>query len=116
MGERCPAWCLLAALPEKYRCIRPAVQLILYPLFSDLFYRKKYKEYVDMWVMAWGNTTDCDLTQLFGSDSVKMGGSNRTWVVDPELDKMMIQVMQTLVATSTTNCFPSFTNFPSTCS
>ena len=71
-------------------------ELIISDLDFSILSNRVSNDDVDMWVMAWGNTTDCDLTQLFGSDSVKMGGSNRTWVVDPELDKMMIQVMQTL--------------------
>ena len=51
---------------------------------------------LDMWVMAWGNATDCDLRQMFGSEYTKAGGSNRTWVVDPEIDAIMEEVMQTL--------------------
>lgn len=71
-------------------------ELIISDLDFSILSNRVSNDDVDMWVMAWGNTTDCDLTQLFGSDSVKAGGSNRTWVVDPELDAMMVQVMQTL--------------------
>ena len=49
-----------------------------------------------MWVMAWGNSNDCDLTQLFGSEFVKAGGSNRTWVQDEKVDALLKEVMQTL--------------------
>lgn len=51
---------------------------------------------LDMWVMAWGNATNCDLTQLFGSASTQAGGSNRTWIQDAEIDALMSEVMQTL--------------------
>ena len=51
---------------------------------------------VDMWVMAWDNSTNCDLTQIFGSESTKSGGSNRTWVQDAKVDEYLKQVMQTL--------------------
>lgn len=71
-------------------------ELIISDLDFSIVNNRVSNDDVDMWVMAWGNTTDCDLTQLFGSDSVKAGGSNRTWIVDPELDAMMVQVMQTL--------------------
>lgn len=51
---------------------------------------------VDMWCMAWSNATDCDLTQMFGSEYTKAGGSNRTWIKDKELDKLLAQVRETL--------------------
>ena len=51
---------------------------------------------VDMWCMAWGNTQDCDLTQLFGSEYTKNGGSNRTWIKDKELDKLLKETRATL--------------------
>ncbi|RZT02344.1 ABC transporter substrate-binding protein [Cuneatibacter caecimuris] len=51
---------------------------------------------LDMWVMAWGNSTDCDLRQIFGSEYTKAGGSNRTWVQDPEIDALMEEVVNTL--------------------
>lgn len=51
---------------------------------------------IDMWVAAWGNSTNADLTQIFGSESTKSGGSNRTWVVDPKLDELLKKVNTTL--------------------
>lgn len=51
---------------------------------------------VDMWCMAWSKASDCDLTQMFGSEYTKTGGSNRTYIKDPEIDKMLVQVRQTL--------------------
>lgn len=47
---------------------------------------------VDMWVMAWGNSTDCDLTQIFGSK----GGSNYQHYYDDKLDKIQKEILKTL--------------------
>lgn len=47
---------------------------------------------VDMWVMAWGNATDCDLTQMFGSK----GGSNHQRYYSDKLDKIQAEILQTL--------------------
>ena len=47
---------------------------------------------LDMWVMAWGNATDCDLTQMFGSQ----GGSNYQHYYDPALDAIQAQILQTI--------------------
>lgn len=47
---------------------------------------------LDMWVMAWGNATDCDLTQMFGSE----GGSNYQRYYDPELDAIQAEILQTV--------------------
>lgn len=46
----------------------------------------------DMWVMAWGNATDCDLTQMFGSE----GGSNYQKYKSKEIDEIQAQILQTL--------------------
>lgn len=47
---------------------------------------------LDMWVMAWGNSTDCDLTQIFGS----RGGSNDHKYYSAEIDALQEQIMQTI--------------------
>ena len=47
---------------------------------------------VDMWVMAWGNSLDCDLTQIFGSQ----GGSNYQHYYDPEIDAIQAKILQTV--------------------
>lgn len=47
---------------------------------------------LDMWVMAWGNSTDCDLTQIFGSQ----GGSNYSHYYDPELDAIQAEILRTV--------------------
>lgn len=47
---------------------------------------------LDMWVMAWGNATDCDLTQIFGS----RGGSNDHKYYSAEIDALQEQIMQTV--------------------
>lgn len=59
--------------------------------FSTLVNMKDSGE-LDMWVMAWGNSTDCDLTQLFGSTSP----DNDVHLKSEELDKLMAQVLQTV--------------------
>ena len=46
---------------------------------------------VDMWVMAWGNSTDCDLTQIFGSE----GGSNYQHY-DSKIDALQAQILKTV--------------------
>jgi peptide/nickel transport system substrate-binding protein len=47
---------------------------------------------LDMWVMAWNNATDCDLTQVFGSESP----DNDVHLKSKELDKLMAQVLKTV--------------------
>lgn len=46
----------------------------------------------DMWVMAWGNSTDCDLTQIFGSE----GGSNYQRYYDPKIDALQAEILKTI--------------------
>lgn len=59
--------------------------------FSTLVNMKDSGE-LDMWVMAWGNMTDCDLTQLFGSNS----SDNDVALKSDELDKLMAKTLQTV--------------------
>ena len=47
---------------------------------------------LDMWVMAWGNSTDCDQTQIFGSQ----GGSNYQHYYSDELDAILEQIRTTV--------------------
>lgn len=47
---------------------------------------------LDMWVMAWGNSTDCDLTQMFGSQ----GGSNYQRYYSKELDNIQAEILKTI--------------------
>lgn len=47
---------------------------------------------LDMWVMAWGNATDCDLTQIFGSK----GGSNYQRYSDPKIDAIQAEILKTI--------------------
>ena len=47
---------------------------------------------LDMWVMAWGNSTDCDLTQIFGSQ----GGSNYQHYYDSEIDALQAEILKTI--------------------
>lgn len=47
---------------------------------------------LDMWVMAWGNSTNCDLTQIFGSE----GGSNYSRYYNADLDAILEEVLVTI--------------------
>ncbi|MDF2537589.1 MAG: transporter substrate-binding protein [Herbinix sp.] len=47
---------------------------------------------LDMWVMAWGNSTSCDLTQLFGSK----GNDNTVGLYSDEVDALQKQILQTV--------------------
>ena len=71
-------------------------ELIVSDLDFSILTNRVNNDDLDMWVMAWGNATDCDLSQMFGSEYTKAGGSNRTWVQDSEIDALLQQVMQTL--------------------
>ena len=71
-------------------------ELIISDLDFSILNNRQQNDDIDMWVMAWGNATDCDLTQMFGSEFVKAGGSNRTWVQDEKVDNLLKEVMQTL--------------------
>lgn len=71
-------------------------ELIVSDLDFSILTNRVNNDDIDMWVMAWGNATDCDLSQMFGSEFTKAGGSNRTWVQDSEIDALLQQVIQTL--------------------
>lgn len=71
-------------------------ELIISDVDFSILTNRVNNDDVDMWVMALGNSTDCDLSQIFGSEFTKAGGSNRTWVEDSEVDALLKEVMQTL--------------------
>ena len=71
-------------------------ELVISDVDSAILFNRMENDDVDMWVAAWGNSTDCDLTQIFGSQFTKAGGSNRTWVEDDKVDALLQEVMQTL--------------------
>lgn len=71
-------------------------ELIISDMDFSLLSNRMSNDDLDMWVMAWGNATNCDMTQLYGSEYVKAGGSNRTWIQDTKLDEMMHEIMQTV--------------------
>lgn len=62
---------------------------------GSLLFDRVDNDDLDMWCAAWGNSTHCDLSQMFGSTYTKKGGSNRTWIQDKELDKLLAQTMKT---------------------
>ncbi|WFR59597.1 ABC transporter substrate-binding protein [Anaerocolumna sp. AGMB13025] len=47
---------------------------------------------LDMWVAAWGNATDCDLTQMFGSK----GNDNDVKLNSPDVDKLQAEILKTV--------------------
>lgn len=71
-------------------------ELIVSDVDWSILNNRMQNDDIDMWVAAWGNSTNADLTQLFGSESTKPGGSNRTWIVDPKLDELLQKVNTTL--------------------
>ena len=71
-------------------------ELVIEDIDNAVLFDRIDNDDLDMWVAAWGNATDCDLTQMFGSEYTKKGGSNRTWVQDAELDKMLAETMTIL--------------------
>lgn len=71
-------------------------EFIISDVDASILFNRMENDDVDMWVAAWGNSNDCDLTQIFGSEGTKVGGSNRTWVQDAKVDELLYQVMQTL--------------------
>lgn len=71
-------------------------ELVISDVDSSILFNRIDNDDVDMWVAAWGNSTSCDLTQIFGSEFTKAGGSNRTWIQDPKVDEYLKQILQTL--------------------
>lgn len=67
-------------------------QLIVSDLEFNVLSQEVQSGNVDMWCMAWGNSTDCDLTQIFGSQ----GGSNYQHYYDPEIDAIQAQILGTV--------------------
>lgn len=67
-------------------------ELVVNDLESSVLFNQMDSGELDMWVAAWGNSTDCDLTQIFGSE----GGSNRHRYYSPEIDALQAQILQTL--------------------
>ena len=62
---------------------------------GSLLFDRVDNDDLDIWCAAWSNSQDCDLTQIFGSANTRKGGSNRTWIQDKELDKLLAQTMRT---------------------
>lgn len=71
-------------------------ELVISDVDSSILFNRINNDDVDMWVAAWGNSTSCDLTQIFGSEFTKTGGSNRTWIQDSKVDEYLKQIIQTL--------------------
>ncbi len=71
-------------------------ELIISDMDFSLLTNRVLRDDIDMWIMVWGNVTDPDMTQLYGSEYVKEGGSNRTWIQDAELDALLAEIVTTL--------------------
>jgi len=59
--------------------------------FSTLMNLKDAGE-IDMWVAAWGESTNCDLTQIFGSK----GNDNDVKFYSDEVDKLQAEILKTV--------------------
>lgn len=51
---------------------------------------------LDMFALAWGNSNNCDLTQIFHSKAADGAGSNRYNLKDPNVDALIEEVATTL--------------------
>ncbi len=71
-------------------------ELIISDMEFSLLTNRVMRDDIDMWIMVWGNVTDPDMTQIYGSEYVKEGGSNRTWIQDAELDALLAEIVTTL--------------------
>ncbi len=71
-------------------------EFIISDMDPNVLFDRMQNDDLDMFVAAWGNANDCDLTQIFSSSSTVPGGSNRVWLQDEELDKLILQSTQTL--------------------
>lgn len=67
-------------------------ELIIQDLDASTLFSMFQSGELDMWVAAWGNATDCDLTQMFGSK----GNDNDVKLNSPEVDQLQVQILQTI--------------------
>lgn len=67
-------------------------ELAVNDLEPNVLFNKVQGGELDMWVQAWGNSTDCDLTQIYGSK----GGSNYSKYYDSKIDDIQAEILQTL--------------------
>lgn len=67
-------------------------ELIIQDLEQNTLFTKFQAGELDMWVAAWGNATDCDLTQIFGSK----GNDNDTKLNSPEVDRLQAEILKTV--------------------
>lgn len=67
-------------------------ELIIQDLDSSTLFSMFQSGELDMWVAAWGNASDCDLTQMFGSK----GNDNDTHLESAEVDKLQLEILKTV--------------------
>lgn len=67
-------------------------ELVIQDLDFSTLVNKKDSGELDMWVMAWGNSTTCDLTQIFGSK----GNDNDVKLYSDEIDALQAEILRTV--------------------
>ena len=67
-------------------------ELIIQDLDPSTLFSMFQSGELDMWVAAWGNATDCDLTQMFGSK----GNDNDTHLESAEVDRLQAEILKTV--------------------
>lgn len=67
-------------------------ELIIQDVEGSVLFNMKDAGELDMWVAAWGNATDCDLTQLFGSK----GNDNDVKLFSDEIDNLQAEILRTV--------------------
>lgn len=67
-------------------------ELVIHDLDFSTLTNKRDAGELDMWVMAWGNSTSCDLTQIFGSQ----GNDNDTKYYSDEIDELQKEILKTI--------------------
>lgn len=71
-------------------------QFIISDIDFNVLSDRMQNDDLDMFILAWGNSNDCDLTQIYDSSKVVKGGSNRFWLQDKKLDALLEQTLHTL--------------------
>lgn len=67
-------------------------ELVIQDLDFSTLVTKRDSGELDMWVMAWGNSTDCDLTQIFGSK----GNDNDAKLYSDDIDALQAEILKTV--------------------
>lgn len=71
-------------------------EFVISDVDTNVLFDRMNNNDVDMWVAAWGNSNDCDLTQIFHSSKAGMAGANVTYLKDDKLDSLLTEVVKTV--------------------